>query len=383
MIMNRQIVKLHTKVILLGIFTVALIGCQSQIAKTGQAHKLAVDKWQALANYATSELVNHDVTITARLQLSQEGRRVGHNLVDIKLSAVEHMDEINMLSPQFLMKYACHTQCARLAEYVPAPFMLEHSLLINYFSDYEFELFRFYADIMLLNERINHLSNLNPELVSVYLQAIVNHNIDFDSLSEFSNFLNFMLSTDQLAMFVENKNIRLGDTPWNSKINNRWKQLAVTPDVLWQDIAAAAATAAANLGLVTAPTADYLWQLDTQQPNDTWQALTKDEELFGTPDVPLTASRTNDWDIARQNDYNVGDSICSYSDNIFGVVSSINANSVSITAIGQVKLISDGIVSDREQGILFVLEEDIYFAPLDEVRTFDKGDLAVCEVEIY
>lgn len=358
---------------LLGIFMSVLIGCQSQLAKTGQSHKLAVDKWQALANYATSELVNHDVTITARLQLTQKGMNVGHNLVDIKLSTVEHMDEINMLSPQFLMKYACHSQCALLAEYVPAPFMLEHSLLINYFSDYEFELFKFYADIMLLNERINHLAELNPELVTIYLKAIVNRNIDFNSLSEFSAFLESMLSTDKIAMFAENQKILLNGTPWGDKFNKRWKMLAAIPDTLWQ----VTASSAEDLWQLKTPTAEDLWQLDTPQPSDSWQIFSP------FSDAQLTASKTTDWYNAQKSIYKVGDSICSFNDNIFGVVSAMYANNVSVTAIGQAKLINDGIVSESTKGILFVPEEDIYFAPLDEVRTFNKDDLAVCEIEIY
>jgi hypothetical protein len=73
--------------------------------------------------------------------------------------------------------------------------------------------------------------------------------------------------------------------------------------------------------------------------------------------------------------------VCSYSDNIFGLVTGIDNSKITLDVIAQAQMVVDGVKQHTPQGYLFTAPESFYFikAPLNE--TYPQSDIATCNVE--
>ncbi|WP_438863458.1 hypothetical protein [Neptunicella sp.] len=436
--MNPPIFKLIRYGIQCTIFVV-LIGCQSTLTNTGIEHRKATEKWHELAHYADSELRRYGITISAELVTKKQGDIADFSLANIRLNHTEQLNEINLLSPEFLVKYACNIDCQRINLYIPDTFHTGQTLLIRYFSDYEFELFDFYAKLMLLNKQLKKLENNNPQLLNTYLQSLVAEQQSFNRLDDFAKYLHDRLMLSSMQDFViKTKNpaykidrplqsapdskwedegplvdgISAGtliapdeywlsdtllpnenwddDTPlanigWNIDVSlpeKDWQSNADSPDLLWNVNPLKEHENWATSTLM----ADENWLVNSVMPNDSWHLLkpTVDEQLLASAELQYRLSRqySRAWTVARRVYYSIGDTVCSFNDNYFGIVKGMSDDQVTVAVLGQAKSSQDGLALDVADGSLFDENTDVYFDSLKFDQQFSRQNIARCQIEV-
>jgi hypothetical protein len=77
----------------------------------------------------------------------------------------------------------------------------------------------------------------------------------------------------------------------------------------------------------------------------------------------------------------VGEYVCSYQTNLFGVVTAFNGKTVEVNIRGQAKTFKDGVVQDVETGSLFGANPNLFFIPMSKQQNFTEADIATCYLE--
>ena|GEM_PF-4220972 len=420
-------------------FLLVLTGCQSTLDVAGEEHKTVTDKWKELSKYAESNIEDYGITINARLAISADQK---FKLTHFKLSSRQSRQDINLLSPNFEHKYICSPKCYQLIEYFNLSGEDGTTLLTNYFDRHEFELFKFYGDIQLLNKQLAKLAVHDQRLLKSYLTSLAYQRISFESANDFILFLTTSLTVSALESFSENpedlfsnflKNYQsvnggqwTGDrtehddwtsvskeqNEWTGIImeNNEWtnitdeqKKWAITTDEQdkWTGVSqeqSAWADVSEEQSEWTEVNKEHNgWTASSELPEKTWSAkLTvlpealwmkeasdqKNSKVDGEPTGK--EGLNNDqlaWQSAKASPILIGHNVCSYRESYFGVVVALSFDTVTVNLLGQAKVIREGVVYPAEQGDLFTLNENLYFSPITEKRTFDKADLASCILE--
>jgi hypothetical protein len=332
-----------------------LVSCQSALQQAGEQHKTAVDKWQALANYAASDLLNYGLIITTKLIIRNVEDQARYQFIDIKLATSEDPFNINMLTPSFDQKYICHPKCVQFNEYFTTPGESTYTLLSAYFDEEEFRLFQFYADIVLLNDQLALLSEISPDHLMAYLNWLGSQQKSFDALASFSNYLEKVLSIESYRYFIEHPvYIQSAESA------KHYLHLSQSPESQWG--------AKSGIGAdISAPLETAAW-LD-QEPMENKAIYQPVKQVEST------------WRQAQLLTVEVGDNVCSYLENKFGVVTAITGNEIEVALTGQIKTIADGLIKNMSPGSLFQLVEGVNFYPAQELQIFLKTDIGPCLIE--
>jgi hypothetical protein len=105
-----------------------------------------------------------------------------------------------------------------------------------------------------------------------------------------------------------------------------------------------------------------------------------------SPDMILFTSRSDNdnlytWEDAKILPIVVGQNACSYEENLFGIVTAITNATVIVKLLGQVKVLSEGIILELPSGGMFTPSDSLFFLPRTESMVFDKKDIAACYLE--
>jgi hypothetical protein len=201
-----------------------LISCQTALQIAGSDHKLVAAKWNALAEYAQSNIVAYGVTVSARLVIERQDDKEVFKLDSIKFSTDVSVREFNLLTPSFEHKYICLPQCFQLLEYVNFNGESGATLLVDFFNQHEFELFQFYGDLVILSNSLRDLAAKDQPLLKAYLRSLALKNQQFDSTKTFISFLEEMLTEKALAEFLENPDVPMSVFIKNYQVapNEQW-----------------------------------------------------------------------------------------------------------------------------------------------------------------
>ncbi len=353
-----------SRIVVLILLLFVLVSCQTPLKIAGTKHQVVAAKWHALAEYAESRIVNYGVTITAKLVIETEEGKSAFKLSNIKFSERENVRNINLLAPSFEHKYICLPLCFQLLEYVSLAGENSATLLDSFFSEHEFELFQFYGDLVILSERFDKLANLYPRTFNTYLLLLARKNTGFTTTKEFIRFWDDSLSEDTFLQFINNP------TSVNSAFLNNYLH---TPDSQWS-------VASNSDGLLSDKTEethgirqtlpDELWLLPAESTADT--ALFRFEQEL---------TEVLSWEDAKKMEIVVGEYVCSYQTNLFGVVTAFNGKTVEVNIRGQAKTFKDGVVQDVETGSLFGSNPNLFFIPMSKQQNFTEADIATCYLE--
>jgi hypothetical protein len=380
-----------------------LSSCQTRLNIAGDKHKTVAAKWYALANYTQSDVVNYGVSITAELGIELINQKEAFKLTNFKISNKVKRQDINLLSPVFEQKYICIPLCFQLLEYVNFSGIDGATLLDNFFSEHEFELFQFYGDMVLLNPLLESLAEKDPILLSVYLQSLAYKGTTFDSIEAFTLFFEESLSTAAFENFV------------NNPVDIYAQQLQdyqATPSAYWSNIAnieqdgwipdtvnsgelltEGSSQTEENLqpeslwdaGLSSAP--EIIWQLESTLVDTSDLkplSIMNDKSIIDriTPyQKHLTTAVEQLWEEARALNILVGQNVCSYRENLFGQVLAITSGSIEVNLLGQAKVIKDGVITTPKDGSLLDSNLELYFIPLIDRKTFPKEAVVSCLLE--
>jgi hypothetical protein len=368
-----------------------LLGCQSSLNKIGQEHAKEVLKWQELARYAGNELKYLGLTVTTGVQINQSAGQTSYSIIKVQLNRDSNHTEIDLLSPEFAEKFACGTECQKLGLY-DSNFAKQETQLTQFFFAEEGRFFEFYGRLTLLNDTLADYRASSPAILKKYLALMLNRKLVFNTLSEFLDNLEMHVTEEKLLAFsnsgfispVEN---RLSSTFVDdvvAALPNDWQVDDLRmPDDDWlvNDLRMPDDDWLVND--LRMPDDDWLVN-DLRMPADDWDSnpLTPDMLLVKiAQDLPTSYARHESWEQAKQNTIQLGSIACTFSDNSFGVVKSLEANKVTLQVIGQARVIVDGMKLYLKPGHLFTATESFYFVKSTLNETYLLSDIATCNIE--
>jgi len=372
------------------IFTISLFSCQSQLDIAGEEHKTAAEKWYALANYTQSDLTKFGVTITAQLSVVEETQTF--KLTNFKINNNETRRDINLLAPYFESKFICKSECYQFLEYVNENEVKGETLLSHYFSQHEFQLFKLYGDIVILNESLQNLAKINTPLLPSYLKYLSEQNISFTEPKDFILYLEMALSEKSFSAFLANPKglYREFLENYNMQPNTGWSNDTNKETSMWSSNEQSEPDY--QLEFTLEGEESKSWSSESISPSLKWSTngkttVTKDwevqhsEDALWSNDIGLKEKEVSLWKAAKKLPIVVGQNVCSYEDNFFGVVVSIDNDKVEVLLLGQAKMIKDGVVESIAKGSLFQSNGEFYFFPESGKQIFSTSEVATCYLE--
>jgi len=373
------------KKVILFFCVLTLTACQSKMAIDGKKHQTAGEKWVALAQYSSSTLDQYGIKITTSLSVDERDSAINFILGDIRLSNKETNFTINLLAPSFENKYICTPICVQLVEYSKFSDNDSSTLLSKYFSKHEFELFKFYSDLFILEDQLKLLAQINNELLDDYLLWLSRNNISMKTFSEFTQFFSNKLTEKSFESYIREPN-RQGDVAPNMFTENLDKKsqgLFVTEEQHWSNKKFNSPEDDWSDKPFNSPEAIWLKKEGNNEikylsPDDLWTIKTNllQEKLSLTK-----ANKHNLWLELKKIPLKTGDVACTFQDNYFGVVDSISSQQVTIAIRGQSKKITDGVIFDVDSGELFKSNSIVSFIPKNESIVFSIHDVTRCFIE--
>lgn len=370
------------------LLSLVIVGCQSKLDKIGQEHAEEVMKWQELARYAGNELKYVGLTVTAGVQISQSAEGTSYSIVKVQLNSKANHTEIDLLSPELAEKFACDQDCQKLGLY-DSNFAKPETQLSSFFFEEEGRFFEFYGRLTRLNIVLADYRASSPDILEKYLALMMKRKLTFNSLSEFMDNLEEHITEGKLIAFSKSGFIspvedRLSSTfiddlkanlPAEWKVNlddekmpyDNWNIDDLTPDEL----------------LYTGLSPDGLFNTGVTPDELFYTGLTPDELFYAnlkSRTVNLS-DITSNWEQAKQNAVQVGSIACSFSDNSFGVVKTLEDNEVTLDVIAQARLLVDGMRLHLQAGALFTSAESFYFVKGLPNQTYMLSDIATCNIE--
>jgi hypothetical protein len=324
-----------------------LLGCQSTLNTAGQDHALVVKKWQQLAQYIDDSTTNNPFTIVGKLTVDTESDKQKFILSNIHLSQQETMFELNLIRPTFENKYICLPICLQLTEYFSTS--KENSTMLNiYFEQHEFELFKFYGDVVLQNDSINTLYEFSPVAATRYFNWLILKGQKFSDLASISQFLTSALTQDSLIAFLND------------------------PDKFYASLLAQSKDTINTLNV---------WSTDDEQgPMENWTSMpTADETLYIKNGLSQDL-RLQNWLKIKDKPLAIGDQVCNYSQNEFGTVNGIMGNQVQVRLVGKLIKFEDGMPVSTLSGDIYNLKSHQLFAPINRVESYKADVIAPCDL---
>jgi hypothetical protein len=375
-----------------------LTACTSSIQHVGEKHQTAAQKWKAMAQYASSNLPQFGFTVTADIVFLDTDGTPRFELSNIKLAKQHDQSSLDLIEPEFVQKFICNDTCVQLTEYIKTEhyndetaidLMTEGTFLAKQLQHYEFELFDFYAELFVLNDVLLALEKSNKDELANYLAHIASQQQGASTLAGFVTNLQASLTLDQYLAFAEDPVLQYrhayqrvvqnsspilrAATQLKQDPSNTWQAEEIMP--AWQD------PSAANLDELQAIVLDIPKEAEMQAwPADIWHVDAIGEEQQAWLSLAKEAKVVSHWDQAKIQTIQTGSTVCSYQDNYFGIVQTIEGNRISLFVQGQAKHFEDGMIDDLKAGSLFNAPSGIAFIPMLDERTFERADLGLCAV---
>jgi hypothetical protein len=345
---------------------VLLFACQTELKIAGDNHQLVGAKWRALAVYAESELIKYGITISAKLVVVNNEGNEEFRLREIKFNYSADVFNVDLLAPNFEQKYVCDPECYQLLEYRSSNGQSGETMLTHFFSQHEFELFKFYGDLVLLSEKLELVHRSSGVLLNHYLKSLTVDKYTFESTEAFIAFLEKALNEESIYSFINDP---------NSQNSSFLKDYAVSPDTAWNldpDSVLESISKTTESSDVLAIEDDELWlSVDIDSP----------EVVFYQATENMQENTENSWRSAKLLVIEIGQNVCSYENNLFGIVNSINNQEVVVDLLGQGKMLSEGVLQDLPSGGLFSNLEGFSYIPRTDSISLRMTDVATCYLE--
>jgi hypothetical protein len=325
----------------------SLSGCQSQLDIAGQDHALVVKKWQELAKYTDKSTFNNPFIIVGKLAVDRQSEDHKFVLTDIHFTQEETHFELNLIRPSFENKYICMPVCLQLTEYFSNN-QDNTTMLYRYFEQQEFELFKFYGDVVLQNDSINELLAFSPVAATQYINWLIRKEQKFQDLVSLTAFLKVALTKENIILFLN------------------------TPDDFYMDLL----TNSQNM-----LDESNVWNLnDVTADTDNWTNTPTEDEAFLTLNRLGQELRVQNWLEIKDNALAIGDQVCSFEKNEFGVVTEIIGNKVQVRLVGKLIKLIDGSQASTRPGDIYNREIQHNFTSISSDEVYQASAIALCEI---
>ncbi len=346
-----------------------LFGCQSRLDIVGQDHALVVKKWQELAKYIDNSTTNNPFTIVGKLAVDRQSDIERFILTDIHLSQQETPFELNLIRPTFQNKYICLPVCIQLTEYFSNS--QESSTMLNlYFEQHEFELFKFYGDVVLQNDNINALYELSPITATRYFNWLIHKEQKFNDLASMSQFLTLALTQESLITFLNDPEQFYGSLLAQSQ--EAFNSHKVSEDGISSLNVAEDGISSLNVA------EDGINSLNVAEGGII--TPTADETLLVLNDHRQEV-RLQNWLQIKDHPLAIGDQVCHYEQNEFGTVNEIIGNQVQVRLVGKLIKLEDGIQVSTFPGDIYNKQLQHVFTPMNRVESYKANSIAACQLD--
>jgi hypothetical protein len=322
-----------------------LTACASQKEHAAKDFKLSLEKWQALTQFSESFLEQTPIKVITSISKNYYVDS-GFKLTNFRLSLSESATEINLLKPNITSKYICNRNCVYLSELVVLK-NKELDIVSNiYFEANEFELFEFYSKLYLLNTKVEKYTQVNDPLFLRYLAWLAMYNPPIDDINDFISYLEQVLDEKSFFDFV-----------------NDPKKRFVAKD--------------------NSPLDSKLWTHEDLSLSDKWTEEqipwgNSAEEQISWESSALTTVASTKAQQAHLID--IGDVVCVGVFNQFGIVSQIIGNKIEVALRGELRVFSNGILSEDIANSILKLNGKIDFIEINKTQLFSETELVKCDV---
>ena len=369
-----------------------MFGCASHQEQQAAVHTDNIQKWRELAKYANNALEEYGVVITTELSV-QDKQFV---LTNFSLAQSETYQNINLLNPRFHHKYVCNPVCTQLLEYIEISDERGTTLLNEYFKKHEVDLFHLYGDLFQLNKTIANLRTIDQPNLKRLLNYLADKNIKFRSPTAFSKYLSrqltprnlekFSAQADKLEAIQQRKaNAKTQAFSWYQE-HYQYQGNKETRD--WDSERKVNAHLASwNLSdheVETLPTMEHVAWVPNEPTVIEWDSNHETKTHWQTPNESQQYisknERINQFNIALNNTIKINNNVCTYKNNLFGVVKEVSGKEIRVLVMGQGKEILDGLIQDIPDGAMFSDADSMSFLPLDYEATFQNDEVALCAI---
>ena len=364
--------------IIFSLFLNVLMGCQSAQQIAGDEHKLVVDKWRALSKYAHGVLNRYNISLGTRLSVDATNEKNPFILDDFQLLHKTSALKIDLLNPSFERKIICTPECSFITEYM-ADSSINATLLKQYFDDIEFELFKFYGDLVLLEGAFKELEEINQALFPKYLLWLITENKSFNSLIGLTEYLNKSLSKSNFIEFINDPSKRYSLIEFDESLNPIFPFKSDYGNSDNQELSVIESN-----GELTNIEPEFIL---TEQPG--WQenveAIIESEfwpETLSSNDgvVASISSAESSWSLLKELDVSLGDQVCSFQEEsqeqIQDVVDQITMSRIYLQEL------PDSIVKDAIPGTIFMQPLEERFSIIKQNIVFSQDAIAPCNIAL-
>lgn len=377
------------------LFCLVLIlwGCQSTVDKASREHAERVLMWKELSRYAGNELKLLDLTISGSVLTAETGLH-SYKLSNIKLISPDKSD-IDLLAPEFVTKFACDDECTAINLYQQNE-EIPGSLLSEFFEQEEGRFFRFYGQLVKLNSKIKLYKETEPMKFKAYLNWLSREYPSQDSLAEFYRFLDEQLTDDKWVTFLTEQSQSM-----TILIEKRGDGIAKANPTIALPLKHTDESLLASNTESFVPEPAKLWSSNPSSPSDGWTfdgnnprtdwlpedmkledaSYTKDEDIQSAEEnnIPKLLSA---WLVAKQQQIEKGDVVCSYLDSYFGIVEQVNKNEIKVEILGSAKTVVDGVKRTPAPGYLFSEIKSFVYMREGGIQVFELNDIARCNIDV-
>jgi len=352
----------------------SLCSCQSNLQIVGDKHKTSIEKWHELAKFSESDLNSFKVKLVASFSLNDESSNL-YQLNNFRISVTESSFDINLLHPSIEQKYLCDPVCKQLAELIISESDEAGVLSDFYFDQSEFDLFKFYGDLYLLNNNVSHFNKYSPLLVDEYLLFLAQQNQLFSNINDFMVYLKEALNKEAFYAFINNPHNRFKTLSKSPLESDNWNQepLVNLPE---------------NMNKVVLES--YQWN---QEQNSTeilfWN---NDQELAETlfwndkQSIPESSNNSNEIEDSNndkpvnKNNIYIGDIVCHGPSNSFGLAQAVTGKTVTVQIAGVLRVYSEGVLMTPKPNEILIKKGKIDFVAVNEQQQYFIDEIEKCQV---
>lgn len=342
-----------------------LCSCQSSLQKLGQKHKTSLEKWHELAKFSESEISSFNINLLATFSVNNQSENL-YELDNFRLSASEGFFDINLLKPSIANKFVCQPACKQLSELIIFDGKNRGVLSNLYFNQKEFDLFKFYGDLYLLNKNIDFLNQYPKPLINKYMLFLANQNQRFSNVNDFLSYLKLVLNKKAFSAFVNDPSKRFDAIDTNPLESVAWVQNALS------DVSETNAQGSIE---------SLLWIKDEISNSET--------SIWVSDQVPDSESlKWNEFDatstikdrVSNFEAFYIGDIVCHGPSNSFGLVNKIQGRNATVQLAGEFRDLVEGILVTPSPNDILKMTGTINFIKLDQLRTYSIDEIEKCNV---
>jgi len=359
-----------------------LTGCLSTITsqeaviqpeiKQVSLYQLNKVQWQENAFRPNDIFNRYELKLLASVAWEKRSDAETYKFKKIRFTSTDDSYAINLLHPQFTNKMACGWYCEYLDQPITQPMLGQYTMLDKIYEGKKPELLNFYDSLKRLNDKLLQLKPTQLKLMPNIIAKLSVIEQEFDSLEQVTGYLNdYFDEVDFNAdLLTQTDKIIFLNQPKVTSFKN--KDIKTAPHNNLVSFSGSDPDAALLASFKKAAKISYKQDLTTVEPpinKLNIQSISFSEQVNNKLENKV-----------NEGDFSISQLICSFQDNYFGEILSIQGDVINVALKGQAKILMGGQVIDAQAGVLFEANAEFSYLQLDENKNFTKNQISDCNL---